>query len=256
MTAINAISRGNTAWLLTDTALYDGHGVVQGFGSKSVALPNLGMALAVRGPYSAVGVLASEIGYRFHDFDHFASDGVGHLIELHDQHYGLFEQSGESEFDLVAVGWSNRLNRTDIVVVSSHDHSHTSGGPKPFVMTKHTAVQAPSLSPDERRAYQVPNLAAASIDPVDALLKTVEAQRRLQWPLGSGSKTIGHSVGGAAILTVIDQAGMQMRVLKSWPDKCGQTLNPDTASLHEPVRRALPVAAKSGSIFGKPATVR
>lgn len=260
MTAINAIVRQGRVWMITDTALYDGAGVVQGFGSKAFALPHLKMAVAVRGPYAAIGLLANEIGYRFRNIDHFAVDCVSHLREFHDRHYGIFEECGESEFDLVAVGWSEKSQVPVIYVVSSHDHSNAPGGAPPFTVKRHTCVSAPTLSQETRNELQVPAISSGSVEPEEILLKTLEAQRSQKWPLGSGSKAVGHIVGGSAVLTIVDRERVEMKSIKVWSDEIGRDILPlptqirrHSATEHENSALLSTKTAKmvrTGSVFG------
>ena len=248
MTAINAIIKRKVAYLLTDTAVYDRDGIVRGFASKVMAVPHLGMAIATRGPYAMLGVLGSEVALEFSTFSDFVSRCPDFLRSFQDRHFNLFAEAGETEFDLVAVGWCEREQASYAVTISSRDYSETAGGSLPFTISRHVAAFGPSPTTEMFKSHSVRPGALLSGDPETSLLKLAEIQRQASWPIGSGGSAKGHIVGGGAILAVVGEQGIQMRCVHRWPDTVGQKISLATENVSSVVSRP---AQSVGSLFSQ-----
>jgi hypothetical protein len=226
MTAINGLANESGAYLMTDSASYDAStGEITGFASKARTFPHLSMAMAVTG----TGMNERELAFRMRQFNSFdeAAAGLSEMVR------GAWEEGaldvGDDELShvrLMLAGWSQANKRGEMYCVST---SNEEGG-EAFTLFKRGFMASPAaMSLDAMRAagFLKGNDQALTVDdPVDFLTQTIDYQRTLPWPVPGRAESIKYIVGGSAILTVINAAGIVQRVVKQWPDKLHTTIDP------------------------------
>jgi hypothetical protein len=222
MTAINAIVTREQGFMVTDTAIYAPDGTVRHFGSKVATLPHLNAVIAMRGGYRAISTFESEIGIAFETFDSFIEHGEEFLTDLYDLFFDRFAESGESEFDLVALGYSDKRQRPSLHFLSSRDQGSLTRGA--FRFGTSAFIMAPTLSPLQLRSLDLEG--GPHSNPVETLFRVIRRQREQQWPIASGSDQQGHIVGGAVVLTTVGKDRIEHRRSEGWKDAVGSPLRP------------------------------
>jgi hypothetical protein len=224
MTAINALVVPGAAYLITDTAIYDGLAIVHGFSTKVTTLPHLGMAISTSGYHEQHAAVV--LGLReFMSFDDFVDGGEVRLRELWDD--GHFElvgpDDGRENFRLVVVGWSDRDKCAQLYVLCTEAQPACEA----FALTASPIALNPGVHPDvlEEAGLTVDGKAAG--EPEDWLMRLIDLQRsRRSGPRGTPCSYIEpdaengtYTIGGHAVLTKLTRHGITQRVVRRWPDQ-------------------------------------
>jgi hypothetical protein len=218
LTAINALARGSRAFLLTDTAAYGFDGVVTQFLAKVVTFPHIRCAFAARGCLKAIQTMAEELAPA-QSFDDLIATSARPLREAHEAGSFDWGEEAEPEFELVVVGMSEARRRAEAYIITSVER----GEAKPFVFRRHDIITAPSVAPEAMRAGGL----FRGGDPAEDLLALAEVQRAAAHPIATVRPDDRHFVvGGSAVLTEISEAGISQRVLRVWPDRVGERIQP------------------------------
>jgi hypothetical protein len=230
MTAINAVARDNAAYLLTDAALYDPNGIIQGFMSKVVTFPHLHLAMAVTGSVKATLELVAVLSKSATSFDT-AIEGAPDLFrDLCQAGYFEMETEKASQVRLILVGWSG-AGRGEAYALSTMDEPNHPA----FTLSKGVIFTSPSPAHDDLRRAGIMTeeggIHCRFADDVPELLgRMVDLQREMAWPVPGNPDQIKHIVGGHATLTAIDKNGISQRVVRRWTaDRIGEPIEPQEA---------------------------
>lgn len=223
MTAINAIASGARGRMMTDAAAYDRAGVMVGLMNKAIAVPHLGMAFATRGAVATLRTMGEEIE-AFASFDDVVAGAPAALREAYDA--GAFwSEDGETEFDLVLMGWSTARRGVELHTLSTVTH----GGVPPFTLQAMAVTLAPL--PDDQALRRIGLKVGRTFDlsrPAEKLSDLIELQRCTPGPIGTRpGAPHGYAIGGAAVLTEVTEAGVVQRVVRRWPDQIGARITPE-----------------------------
>jgi hypothetical protein len=259
MTAINALKYGDAAYLLTDTASYLDTGLVVGFSSKTVTLPHLNMALAVSGAVQTQDKIIAAL-MPFGSFEEVIEEIPALLRGMWEA--GAFEVPGEDDpgldtFRVFMIGHCS--NGPGVHALSTQAEPSL----EPFTWRFKGIIMSPSLSLGllEERGLYSPTCGYATRDPSELLPLLVDVQRSLPRGRKTDDKDV-FVIGGAAVLTKIDASGISQRVVRRWPDRVDEFIQPavphtggtgsmDTGSKPLPLgnraqRRALKSAQRGG----------
>jgi hypothetical protein len=217
MTAINAIADRDRAYLLADTATYNSSGLITSFSAKARTLPHLNIAFAVTGTVYA----GNEIAGVFGSFDSYESaiDGIAAGLRqayADGQLYCGLETPKQKEFRVIICGWSPARG-PEVFAISSNQEPSAA----PFTLVKKGCFITPGLSAEE--LAQAGILVDGKIqfdDPAQCLAAMIDLQRCRVWESGN------YIIGGAAVLTTIDEGGISQRVVRRWADRVNEMINP------------------------------
>lgn len=229
MTALNLIvqRRARAAFLLTDTARYDRHGRVKGFGSKVLELRVAGR---VSGAIATTGMTSQPFLER--RLSELRAESVDALLP------GIEKAFCETEADLIADGMPARCGM-DWLAACVALFDQDAGRPWGYRIANNRLLfplseyPAPyKLRPCERSLTRCADDGPHGVDVRDprqwnperdgaALL---EAQRADLFGIEPDTY---HGVGGEGILTRVDVAGVTSKRLVAWPDRVGRRIEPD-----------------------------
>jgi hypothetical protein len=234
MTAINLYASGPRGLLMTDTAAYDDDGLVHRFVSKSVAIPRLRAAIATRGMIEMLPMLASRLDLAARDFDQVIDDGgaiVRHWFDEQDRDGDVLE----AEFELSVVGWSESRKACLAIQMTSMDV------PGRAAFTWSTGAVLIGPNPPMQDLIDAGVLVGGIFDERNieaALLKVIEIQRSYKTTLGTDpSLPERHTVGGQAIVTEVTEHGIAQRIVRTWPDRLGEHIDPSPPANVVPMSR-------------------
>jgi hypothetical protein len=232
---MNVWRQPDAAYLLTDIAWYDeddGAKVLR-FAPKVIELSLLPIAIAFTGcgaSYESILDYLEQLNPGLDDADQVISglpDLLRHMIEFADREW----PQEQHEIGLAAAMWSPARERAEAYRCDSTTQ---------WLGDRYTpfAVVAVSEAINSRvvdgRCWGVAQMLGRPVDPTDPQsfdpredgLRLIEAQRRLKMP----SSRLGfdvHAVGGAGILTRVDELGVHHQTLVEWPeDRIGIPINP------------------------------
>lgn len=224
MTALNLIvqQRAQSAYLLTDTACYS-FGTVVGFTNKVIALDF--------GPEGSAAMAVSGIAHNEHflsRISHAPQSLSSFLAELPD----IFR---DVERALEAAGKPAKVGTRNITValaVFDRHQARASG----YAISNNTISLPRTYGPYRLHRMPKPLLTPCERDPIPAgtdisdprqwdvereAEALIEAQRAEPFP-GRDEPYIG--IGGQAILTRISAAGIEQRLIRTWPDRIGSRI--------------------------------
>lgn len=226
MTAINAVADKAGAFLMTDAAAYDENGIVTGFTAKCYSYPHLRAVMAVTGTTFS----GREINSRMANFESFEDmlSGMGELVQQAYEEGTLIDKFGElSHVRVLIAGWSEENKRGEVYAVTSG----ANGDPNPFTLIKRDVLMSPGLQAEDlQRLGFLKGGKLAFDDPADFLEKVIADQRMKPFPIPGFEDEIKFIVGGSAVLTVINAAGITQRVVLRWADKIGEPIDPDAVA--------------------------
>lgn len=234
MTANNMITVRDRIYFLTDTAIYDPNGVVQEFGSKVIAVPNLKAALMMRGPMENaffVGMALEAVGQGI------GMDPLATQDELKDFVMEAVRQSTlkwhRTPINVTLGFYAEERKRFEGYVAFTDPKgdyfSHLKPGQSGYGMRDFEWYQAPldaiapAPSPDAMAAAMggmMQGMTRDQFDPRRHGLALLEAQRATRDSQGR------YVVGGSAQLTTITTEGVTSEVLRQWPDRVGHKIDP------------------------------
>jgi hypothetical protein len=217
MTAINVIRHPDAIYILTDGAGFGEDSQPSALVNKVFPLPHLNAALALRGQFPMLVVLASALSTVAIDtFDELKRLLPSIALQVAS---GLRPVMVSVEFDLVVGGFSE-ASGSDSYGVFSHDRH----GLAPWKVHQFGEMSVAPQS-DEVQAFlwSFPEgMSAKDFTPeVDGL-----ALLNVQRATAEG----GRIMGGFAQLTKITRQGIGTRVLERWPVTAGADLRPDFAA--------------------------
>ncbi|KQZ50726.1 hypothetical protein ASD54_10985 [Rhizobium sp. Root149] len=230
MTAINVLRQSKRAYIMTDSAGYDTEGVVHCFYSKTVTIPHLRAAIAVRGSANAVALIAAALGSRFSTFDDLVVSGGVVAEEIYDHYFAIMTNCGETELEIYLAGWSEARDRPETYVAfSSEAPNRVDLNLPPWVFVEIDEFSAAPLpSEDLLQKVGFKDRSVEAVSPLKGGLKVMEAQRITpltpRWLRGGKSHCF--VVGGFVTLTEITQSGVSQSVIHRWPDKAGRAIHP------------------------------
>lgn len=236
MTAINMICQRRRAFILTDGAGYDVNGVIRGFYSKTVTLPHLRAAVAVRGSIFGPALFATEWGARFTSFDDLVKGGGAVAEEVYDRMFTLLTAGGHVEIEIFLAGWSESRNRPETYWMASDDSLSRIAADVPswmFILAEPFQV-APMPTEDLliQQGFDVDDI--ERLDPVTDGLKVMEAQRLSVGTLSADSGPVS-AVGGFASLTEIREDGVSQRIIRRWNDSIGEKIKPERVVMSDTI---------------------
>lgn len=241
MTAINTVVRADRAYLITDGAGYDSNGRLIGSYDKVVTMPNLSVALAVRGSALVLAFVRAMLADVASSFDDLIEKGPERLRQISADLAGpLAKMGGQSDFELYAVGYSDEEQRFRSFALSSAGSDLAT----PFEFVSIDGDGGLSFSPVFSdinamvaahvllKADNLLNFTAETFDPDKHARGVMEMQRHQKIvPNGLSTKPI-HIVGRHILLTEIDRSGIRQRILHRWQeDEIGKFIVPDGPKL-------------------------
>jgi hypothetical protein len=229
MTAINALVVPDAAYMITDTAIYDGFAIVHGFSTKVTTLPHLGMAISTSGAHEQHDAVVRGL-FEFMSFDAFVDGGEVKLRELWDDgHFQLVgPDDGRENFRLVVIGWSDRDKSPQLHVLCTEAQPDC----EPFTLTAAPIAINPGEHPKvlEEAGLTVDGNAVG--EPEDWLCRLIDLQRsRRAGPRGTpctyeepDAENGSYNIGGHAVLTKLTRHGIVQRVVRRWNDRLHSTI--------------------------------
>jgi hypothetical protein len=227
MTAINIIRQRYRVSILTDGAGYTSDGTLQGHLTKCMTIPHLRTAVATRGSGLLTALFAANFGCVANSFDHLVSIGGAFAEELYDANFAGICASSETEVEIFIAGWSESNNRPEAYFLCSDDRHGFE--PWQFHPIPQDVTVAPLPSPEELKAGGFDlSMNPANFDPVRHGVMVMEVQRKMKLqPSPYGDEC--HIVGAFACLTEITKDGISQKIIKRWPDKMGEMIDPGVA---------------------------
>lgn len=215
MTALNCFLTDAAGFMYTDGATYDestgGH--VMGVSSKVLALPHYNAVVGFAGVGWGTTMLALHLAEkRLSGFDALKDAFPMQVKEVVERTREIPGMGDWGATLLMLMGWSETLAAPDAIVVRVSDND----GYTAFQPVKVTAFRHPA-------ADDIP------FDPQFAErdgLALMEAQRRMELQAIVNPAWLGHYVGGFCQQTVVTAQGIQIKNLKTWPDRIGKVINP------------------------------
>jgi hypothetical protein len=233
MTAINVIRQASAVHILSDGVFCNPEGIICEIGPNVFAFPHLPAALAVRGPTLFMPFLVHRLGRECQSFDDLVARVVSVALEVHISiPMTLGFGDVKPDFDLVAIGWSSKKGKTESFIVTARQHTDRDelGNNTWRLIELPDVVIAPPVDMAQVRLlnWKVPESAEAFQPDTDGI-RLLEAQRLSQFPMNSQNSNEGRGslVGGFVQLTTVSANGVTSNVLRRWPDKVGQRIEPN-----------------------------
>lgn len=216
MTAINTLVHENVAYMMTDTAAYDGTGRLTAFEDKAFVSARLKAAISISGFCTT----SREIEWELREHNSFDQLMREFPDWLRDTYSDLPE---ERRIRVMLAGWSDEQKRAEIYTLQSKRTTTTTGTViEPFTVKKGDWVSLqPGPTMDELRAEGIIAGELKVEDPTKFLTGVIDWQRRYHW-----QEDGTHRVGGMAVLTRIDASGISQRVVRRWNDQIGEMIDP------------------------------
>lgn len=214
--------------ILTDTAAYDANGTVRHFYSKSWPIAHLGAVVAGSGPVALTALLLS-VGAEVQTCD-----------DLRAAMPGLAERAcSEPGLDhpwVVYVAGFLRSGVADTFAIANHESRPEAG----TTYQKFTVIDLPALvmSPGDASMRGDIDDVFAGADPDEEVIPAVhglalmQVQRRRRAPDFSGN--LIHAIGGHCQLTTVHRDGISTQILKRWPDRIGEKIDPGADPVEAP----------------------
>jgi len=235
MSAIVILKQSDAIYCLTDAASYTADGVVTGVGKKVSVLPDINMVIATRGPCEANTVFALSFVDQFSSFDDFVANAPEHVRRVYFDYEDFMRRGGHPDVEFYCFGWSKQRGQPEGYQIrcgypDSKMYSDMKNAPKreilnlPFHLHKISdfAIAPGIFSRADLEATQFPaHLKPAGMNPEVDMLHVMEMMRRKptsRFP--DQPKRI--LVGGHALLTKVDQHGVQQKTLTEWPLDVGE----------------------------------
>lgn len=223
------------ACLLTDSSLYTADGTIVAFAQKAYTIDSWNGAITGRGNWWGV-TFARDFAESFASFDEFLLRSAPRIEREHRTALEAGELAGQTVVELFAVGWSERRDRAEAYLLQSPNHLRDDIPWYTWVSLndEDESIHFHDLSPRARwqlhRQGAEPDVdfTAETFDPVRHGIPLIEAQRR-----STGDETLGegiagrHVIGGDLWLTVVDREGVRQGVIRTWPDKVGEPIEPE-----------------------------
>ncbi len=222
MSAVNILVQRDAVHILSDGAVYDDHAVFKHAAPKVVALPNLNCAIALRGPAIAPPLVANIFSGGASNYD----DLKHRIFDLLKEAIGAVQHVTRSAFgsnaQLFVAGWSE--GRPDAYSVLTRP---TDGLPAwtPIPIPEHIFSPFETNGPVHADFWEIfGERPVRDLDPRTDGIRIIEAQRRHKSRLPDGRRA--YIVGGFAQLTSVRSEAITTEVLRRWPDKAGERINP------------------------------
>jgi hypothetical protein len=245
VTATNIIlskREGRRILFLTDGALYNGDGILLGFGAKMLPIAHLRTGIAARGSVFALPAYASHLGDAFATFDDLIERGADVVEKVYDLALYNFGESGESEIEILVAGFSEATDEPGIYVASSRA---TYGRPFAFHAMPPAVIAPGPLDESVVRARGFETYAdiAANFSAETDGLWLLEQQRLRRWNTTTGGEHGEHFIiGGFAQLTGLTAKGViTQQILRRWPDVVGLPITPEGGTVELAEAAAGPV---------------
>ncbi len=219
MTAINiaVVPDGSAGFVLTDSACYDGDGIITGFHAKTVTLPHIRTVIASRGH----AVMCRHIAEAAQDFA-----GLDEIIEglpaaLRLAVPLLKPVIGDCSADINIIGFSEASQSIEGWV--------SYAGEQPtYEFTEVSVSLGPLLNTNQLRSAGCAATDAGLVldNPPAVLMKVLQAQRAMPTEAieGQGGPLV-HVIGGHAVLTIVTAKGITQQVLHRWQDHLGEKIS-------------------------------
>jgi hypothetical protein len=232
LTAINALSTPQAAYMIADSAAYWDDGEIGGFESKVLTLPHLRMALATSGKLEQRWRVAKGL-LKMASFDDVIEQAPARLRELWDEgeFHDYRDQDEDAAFRLIVAGLSERTGQGAVYALATDEQP----GQTPFTFALAPIAITPSVHPDRLRKAKLidDNNIAGGSPPEDWLTRLIDLQRELvHLPAGEVARAEDvaedegqRTIGGHAVLTRIDANGITQTVVRRWNDSIGEKID-------------------------------
>ncbi len=207
MSALNIIRSTDALTILSDGACYDDAGVVKGFVSKLLSIAHMPAVVGLCGPVDLLPKLYG-MAFQCSTFDELltaAGEAAPHWRE-------------RGEFSLVIAGYSRARDAFEIYFVPGYNESVEFPAFRLIKVSGNYTLPNPFPEIAEQMKWDMP--ARDDLDVERDGLQLMECQRR--------DRSLGyHVVGGFVEQTVITRTGIELRIVKWWPDEIGQKIEPE-----------------------------
>ena len=232
MTAINAVLKPDRAVILTDGLAYNQHGLILGECQKTVAMPTLKAAIAVRGAQKIAAILAMELTFRCPNFDSLLDQAEEFFAGFTDRMLALLQFGTDEDLSalgdaqIVVVGWSDR--RKEAV-----GFYYLTDQPEPFGWIEDYAFSPVPSDEEDANLKSVGaeievSYSPKAFNPIRHGIPLMEAQRRMKIdPPGLNLDEPISIVGGHVLVTECTTEGVSQRVIHRWNDEPGEMVIPE-----------------------------
>lgn len=235
MTAIAfCVDPNSGIFIASDGAIYESRtGILQGFVSKIVLMPEIETVFAMRGNGGFFPALQSLIVARYTDFDGLVADIEDLTRQAFDAYVDAYD-AHEASITIVVGGFSRSSGRYAAYRLSSSERQLTRGDNFEVVPAwRPDLVEGIWVAPISPKPIQ----AQFGLDPsppvetdqqlLDYLSRMVCAARQSVTPASDAeADPISHTVGGFLQTTVVRQQGCYTAIVHRWPDVVGETIDP------------------------------
>lgn len=219
MSAINTLIKRDSVHLITDAASYGADGNLIAVKSKVAMLPQINAAVACRGAFISVPLIADLLSVAAPTYDDLKATAPALLRAL----LPMFEASFAHcefgiDFDVVIAGISES-DGSDAYLICSHERY----GVEPWTVVQFAGLSMmPADAPMQERVFaSIPDYFEL-VDPERDGRIILETQRAFSMDHDNDRALIG--VGGFAQVTSITREGITTRVIHRWPDEVGQPI--------------------------------
>lgn len=240
--------------MLTDSSLYDAEGIIFDFDRKAFPVEAWNGVVSFRG--NMMGMVAiGEMAEHYASFDEFIARSAPTFEHIHRVALAAGNLSGQTLFELHAMGWSEREDRArafilqcglprglqsgrpDYVWVSLDDEEEGSCHYADLSNRALWRLHRVGAEPDE-------DFTAETFDPIRHGIPLAEEQRRTtvdpKFGLGGGNI---HFIGGDLWVTVVERSGTSGGIIHSWPDTIGERIVPEVID-EDTLPKIVPSGAK------------
>lgn len=227
MSSVFVLKKRTSVHLMCDAAAYKHDGTLVSVNmSKAVAMPTLHAAVSCTGPAEAASYFAYQLVQHFSSFDDLIERAEDELPAMHDRYADHF-RGGDASTSIYLVGWHCELAAPGAYCMNvwTDDSSlvnealANSGADAAQIIAQRGRLETagimgqPMPEPDVYSAagWRVPAMGDDAVDAERVLLHLTEVARH--------DRTDGRFwVGGKALLTSIDAAGITQRVVRHWEE--------------------------------------
>ncbi|TDH38573.1 hypothetical protein E2A64_05585 [Pseudohoeflea suaedae] len=230
MTAANIILTPSWGALLSDTAFYDGTGIIRRLSRKIAVLDRCNAVTVIRG----IGNVPAQVEKDFGEVEKL-SDLLEALPDYcreiyrsarpSSRFFGLHD--GAAKVEMSVVAWDEWHGKPVFFCLSSHpdeDGPLEGAGAEPYEVRECGICSLSPLPSEQMETVLGKPLASRedvfALDPEIDGLKIMEAQRRTLVTVPGIQEPIP-TVGGSCDLAMVSAAGISVKTLKTWPDEIG-----------------------------------
>jgi hypothetical protein len=237
----------NGVYIASDGVCYDDNGIVLGFDSKVVLIPDWNCVLGSTGAGQFGLAFRQQSALDIHSFDDLIKCVVKRAQAVHQRyvdHYGF-----DDRVTLVLAGWSDARQRFETYKLCSHEDNDYADPPveqAPWSLISLPYIWssvAPRPEDAPRFGLNWPNLDGGGVThAIGMTARLVCAARARSGPLPAvdiKDTARAYACGGFLQLTTLTRDCITSEIIHRWPDRVGSTVDP---SVGDPMPADLPEA--------------